>query len=257
MLRSRLIPFLLLKNSELVKTTNFKDPKYVGDPLNAVKIFNEKSADELSIIDIDASAQNRSPNYDLIKKIAAQCQMPLCYGGGIKNVEQVKKLVSLGVEKIAISSEAIKNPQFLNNASEEVGSQSIVMVLDVKKNNNEYDIFINNGKINTNISLNEFLKKVEKIKFGELIINSIDKDGCLNGYDINLLSLVNENINMPITILGGGSSFNEFSLINKNFGPLGIGVGSLFVFKGKFRAVLINYPTKEEKLKIFFNSKYY
>ena len=158
MLRSRLIPFLLLKNSELVKTTNFKDPKYVGDPLNAVKIFNEKSADELSIIDIDASKEHRPPNYDLIKNIAAQCQMPLCYGGGIKNVEQIKKLVSLGVEKIAISSEAIKNPKFLNDASEEVGSQSIVLVLDVKKiDNKEYDIFINNGQINTNINLKEFL----------------------------------------------------------------------------------------------------
>ena len=175
MLRSRIIPCLLIDNGALIKTEVFGNPKYVGDPINAVKIFNEKLVDELMIIDIDATVKKLDPNYELIRKIAAESQMPISYTGGIKSVEQVKKIIGYGVEKVGISSSAISNPDLILNASKEVGSQSIVIVLDVKKKFlGGYSVYTHNGKIDTGHKFENLVKNFVEKDVGEFVINSID-----------------------------------------------------------------------------------
>tara|TARA_B100000768_G_scaffold100252_1_gene93314 strand:- start:9795 stop:10559 length:765 start_codon:yes stop_codon:yes gene_type:complete len=252
MLRPRITPCLLIHNGGLVKTTNFQDPKYVGDPLNAVKIFNEKNADELIVLDIDATSLNKEPNYEVIKKLASECRMPLCYGGGVKTVDQFKKIISLGVEKVAISSAAIEDTDIIANASEVVGSQSVVVVVDLKKSffKNSYNIYINNGKKKVKGDPISLIKKFEDSGAGEIVINSIDNDGTMKGYDIELISSFRESINIPITALGGAGSLLDIELLIKKHNIIGAAAGSLFVFKGKYRAVLINYPSQQEKDKI-------
>jgi cyclase len=249
MLYPRIIPNLLVHNKGLVKTINFKDSKYVGDPLNAVKIFNEKLVDELIITDIDATVHNLEPDYSLIEKLAFECRMPLCYGGGIKTIEQAKKIFSLGVEKIAISSEAIKNPSIITEISNLVGSQSIVVVLDIKKKYfvNKYEVFTHNGTQKTKVNLIDFVQLLESLGAGEVVINSIDKDGMMNGYDYNIIDDIVSKTTLPVTVLGGAGSLEDIgNLINK-YNIIGAGVGSLFIFKGRYRAVLINYPNEQEK----------
>lgn len=248
MLRPRIIPCLLVHNKGLIKSVKFKNYKYVGDPINAVKIFNEKVADELMLIDIDATSNNTEPDYKMIEKIASECRMPLCYGGGIKNENQVKKIFSLGVEKIAISSIAIKNPQIISEFSSMVGSQSVVVILDIKKNTfGKYQIYINNGNKLININLEEFISNLEYLGAGEIVLNSIDNDGTMNGYDYNLVTQIRKITTLPITILGGAGSIEDIGALIKKFGIIGAAAGSLFVFKGIYKAVLINYPTIIER----------
>lgn len=257
MLRARIIPCLLIKDRGLVKTTNFGEPKYVGDPLNAVKIFNEKEADELMIIDIDATAEAREPDYEMIKNIAAECRMPLSYGGGVKTVDHFKRIIGLGVEKVCISSAAVKNPRVINEAAEIVGSQSVVTVIDVKKRKliGGYQQFILNGTKKTGNDIVQFAKECEALGTGEIIINSIDRDGMMKGYDHSLIEGIKTNINVPMTILGGASSLEDISNLFESFGLIGAAAGSLFVFKGKYRAVLINYPNSKEKQERIFKSR--
>lgn len=255
MLRSRVIPCLLIHNKGLVKTVNFKNPKYVGDPINAVKIFNEKEVDELIVLDIDASVENREPNFEMVKNLARECRMPFCYGGGITTVEQAKKIIELGAEKIAISSSAIKNLSLIRAIGEEVGFQSVVVVLDIKKRGflfgGGYDIYIRNGKEKANVQLKDFIDKLNDIGVGELVINSIDDDGLMQGYNNNLISLIRDWTNFPITVLGGAGSLDDIKNIIKKYKIIGVAAGSLFVFKGKYKAVLINYPNREEKARLF------
>jgi cyclase len=250
MLRPRIIPCLLIKDGGLVKTVNFNNPKYVGDPINVVKILNEKEVDELIVLDISSTTSGQLLNYQLIENIAAECRMPLCYGGGISNVEQIKRLISLGVEKVSVSSAIFNNDEFLIEASKIVGNQSIAVVLDVKYINNDYFIFINNGVKNTEIKLFNFINQLSKIGIGELVINSIDRDGTMLGYDFELVEKVKSLINFPLSVIGGASSHENITELFKKFGQIGAGVGSLFVFKGKYKAVLVNYPTGIEKLQI-------
>jgi cyclase len=229
-------------NNGLVKTIGFKDPKYVGDPINAVKIFNEKEVDELMVLDIDASVAQREPNFELIKKLAIECRMPFCYGGGVNSVKHAKKIIGLGAEKVALSSAAVLQPELLKAIGNAVGVQSVVVVLDVKKKGlfgGNYEIYIHNGKKSTGIKLKNFLSKLNEIGVGELVINSIEKDGSMTGYDEELIRLVRESVDFPMSVLGGAGSYEDVII--------GVAAGSLFVFKGKYRAVLINYPTKEEK----------
>lgn len=249
MLHPRIIPVLLIHKGGLIKTVQFKNPKYVGDPINAVKIFNEKEADEIMVIDIDATTTNREPNYGLIEKIAVECRMPLCYGGGIKSLGQAKKILALGVEKISISSAAIFNNNLLSEIANEAGSQSVVCVLDVKKSFlGGYQIYINNGKKKVGIDLISFLKnQLSALKCGELVINSIDNDGTMKGYDLDLIEKVKNLLSIPLTVVGGAGKMEDLGTLMNKFGAIGIGAGSLFVFKGKYRAVLINYPSMEEK----------
>lgn len=249
MLRPRIIPCLLVKNGGLVKTVQFDMPKYVGDPINAVRIFNEKEVDELIVLDIDATLQKREPDYTLIKNLAAECRMPLCYGGGVKTAEQVQKIISLGVEKVAISSAAVQTPELISNASARVGSQSIVVVMDVKKSGllRRYELFTHNGARKTGLNPVEFAKKMEALGAGEIVINSVDQDGMMKGYDQNVVKEVREAISLPLTTLGGAGTQEDILDLIRQYGTIGAAAGSLFVFKGKYRAVLINYPSRAEK----------
>jgi cyclase len=247
MLRPRIIPCLLVKNGGLVKTVNFGHPKYVGDPINAVKIFNEKEVDELIVVDIDASVQNREPDYVMIKNLATECRMPLCYGGGVKSVDQVERIISLGVEKVAMSSAAVSNPVLISMAAELVGSQSIVVVMDVKKRGRGYEIWTHNASKPTGLAPVDFAKQVEALGAGEVVMNSVDHDGGMKGYDLELVSEVREAIRLPMTVLGGAGSLKDIAKLIHTFGIIGAAAGSLFVFKGVYRAVLINYPSRAEK----------
>ncbi|MBW7835260.1 MAG: imidazole glycerol phosphate synthase subunit HisF [Sphingomonadales bacterium] len=249
MLRPRIIPCLLIKNDGLVKTIRFSDFKYVGDPINAVRIFNEKEVDELIVLDIDATVQRREPNYALIARLAAECRMPLCYGGGIKTVEQTQQIIGLGVEKVAISAAAVQTPELISEAAVRVGSQSIVFVMDVKKSGllRRYEIFTHNGTRATGLDPTNFARQVAKLGAGEIVINSIDRDGEMKGYDLDLIERVRSETSLPITALGGASSLDDVRSLIRRFGIIGAAAGSLFVFKGKYRAVLINYPSRSEK----------
>ena len=249
MLHPRIIPNLLIHNKGLVKTINFKDPKYVGDPINAVKIFNEKSVDELIVTDIDATVKNIDPDYSMIEKLAMECRMPLCYGGGINNANQAKQIFSLGVEKIAISSSAINNPKLITELSDSVGSQSVVIVMDIKKKflGKDYELVTHNGTKKTGINPLKFVEEIKELGVGEIVINSIDRDGTMKGYDYQLIEKIRNITTLPMTILGGAGSLEDIgNLINK-YKIIGAGAGSIFVFKGKYRAVLINYPNDKEK----------
>jgi len=259
MLQPRIMPCLLIHDSGLVKTENFKKPKYIGDPINAVRIFNEKEVDELIVLDIDATNNSTEPNFKMIEILASECRMPLCYGGGIKNIEQAKKIISLGVEKVALSSAAIENPNLINEISNEIGRQSVVVVIDVKKKkfSKKYDVFINNGNKKSKVCLEEFVPLIEKLGAGEVVINSIDRDGTMQGYDISFAKFIRELTSLPITVLGGAGSLSDVSSLIKELGIIGAAVGSLFVFKGKYKAVLINYPDRNIKEKIILDSKIY
>lgn len=252
MLAPRIIPCLLVHDKGLVKTVKFKDPVYVGDPINAVRIFNEKESDELMVIDIDATVQNREPDFKMIENLASVCRMPLCYGGGIKTVEQATRIFNLGVEKIALSSAAIENPKLVSDIAKEVGNQSVVIVIDVKKKMfGGYDIYTHNGTKKAKLDLEKFILDLQSLGVGEIVLNSIDNDGVMKGYDISLIDKVKSLINVPITVLGGAGSLEDIKTLIDRFGIIGCSVGSLFVFKGKYKAVLINYPKDSEKKQLF------
>lgn len=248
MLRPRIIPSLLVHDNGLVKTVNFKNAKYVGDPINAVKIFNEKEVDELAVFDIDATVLNKEPDYALIEKLANQSRMPLCYGGGVKTIEQAQRIFGLGIEKIALSSAVIQKPDLIMEIADRVGSQSVIVVLDVKKKLlGGYEVYTHNGKKSTGINPFKFIEETEKLGAGEIIINSIDQDGVMKGYDMNLIDKIREKISLPMTVLGGAGSLEDIGKVINKHGIIGVGAGSLFVFKGVYKAVLINYPNRIEK----------
>jgi imidazole glycerol-phosphate synthase subunit HisF len=249
MLNPRIIPCLLVKDKGLVKTVNFKNPKYVGDPINAVRIFNEKEVDELIVLDIDATTENRGPDYKMIEHLASECRMPLCYGGGIKTVEHAETIIGLGVEKVAISSTAIENPEVITIITKRIGNQSVVVVLDVKKNmlGNMYEVRTHNGKKETGKCPSELALQMERLGAGEIVINSIDNDGIMKGYDLALVDKIRDSISIQLTILGGAGSLHDIGQLINKYGIIGAAAGSLFVFKGVYRAVLINYPNRAEK----------
>jgi cyclase len=253
MLRPRIIPCLLVKDKGLVKTVKFDSPKYVGDPINAVKIFNEKEVDELAVFDIDATRENREPDYKMIGNLAVECRMPLCYGGGVKTVEHAKQILSLGVEKVAISSAAVEEPDFVSEIAEQLGVQSVVVVLDVKKRRlgGRYEVWTRNGTHNSKRNPVELAKRVEQLGAGELVINSIDNDGVMKGYDHKLIDDIRESVSIPMTVLGGAGSLQDIEQLVSRYGLIGAAAGSLFVFKGVYRAVLINYPSAAEKEELY------
>jgi len=255
MLQPRIIPCLLIRNKGLVKTLKFKPYKYIGDPINAVKIFNEKDADELIVLDIDATSRSLEPDFSVIKKLAAECQMPLCYGGGIKTVKDALNIIKLGVEKVAISSAFIKKHNLLSQIVKEVGSQSVVVVIDVKKTLfGNYEVYIKNGNEGTGHSPMDLAKKAEEFGAGEVVINSINNDGVMNGYDLSLASELRKSVNIPISIMGGAGNLKHMEELIKICGVVGAIAGSFFIFKGPLRAVLINYPSCSDKSKIFKDS---
>lgn len=248
MLRPRITPCLLIRNGGLVKTVQFADDKYVGDPINAVKIFNEKEADELIVVDIDASAKGEAPNLRLITQFAVECRMPLCYGGGIKTAEQARTIIGLGVEKVAISSGAVENPPLISEIANAVGSQSVVVVFDVRKRpDGDYDVWTHNAKRKTGKLATDAIREAEARGAGEILVNSIDNDGKMKGYDLALAQRVRAATRLPMTILGGAGSLADIGRLIGACGVMGAAAGSLFVFKGPFRAVLINYPNPTQK----------
>lgn len=256
MLRPRITPCLLVHKGGLVKTVGFKAAKYVGDPINAVKIFNEKEADELVVLDIDATVNNAEPDYRMIANLAAECRMPLCYGGGIKTPAQAKRIISLGVEKVAISSAAVEHPELIKQIADEIGRQSVVVVLDVKKRlfGRDYDVFTKNARANTKRSVFDLAAEAEKLGAGELVVNSIDMDGAMKGYDLALAERIRQTVKIPITILGGAGSLDDIEALIRACGVIGASAGSLFVFKGVYKAVLINYPTLAQRDELIRNA---
>lgn len=256
MLRPRIIPCLLIQDNGLVKTVRFKDPKYVGDPINAVKIFNEKEADELIVIDIDATVHEREPDYQRIAHLASECRMPLCYGGGVRTVEQAKRIIALGVEKVAISSAALGNPSLISEIAAEIGRQSVVVVLDHKQRllGKSQDVWTHNGTRNTKRNVIDVALEMEKLGAGEIVINSIDNDGKMKGYDLGLAVQLREALTVPLTVLGGGGSLDDMHKVVSACGVAGVAAGSFFVFKGPYRAVLISYPTAQQKFDSIYSA---
>jgi cyclase len=249
MLRSRIIPCLLVSDGGLVKTQRFKDPKYIGDPINAVKIFNEKEADELIVLDIDATREGREPDFEMIAHLAVECRMPLCYGGGVTNRMQAKRIISLGVEKVALSAAAIERPELVTEIADEIGSQSVVVVLDIKKPmfGSDFDVLTHNGTRKARQKLSALVSEFERRGAGEIVINSIDRDGMMKGYDLDLAERMRSMTHLPVTMLGGAGSLDDLSALIARCGLVGAAAGSLFVFKGAYRAVLINYPNRAQK----------
>lgn len=252
MLRPRLIPCLLVQNQGLVKTIRFADPKYVGDPINAVRIFNEKGVDELMVLDIDATAHKREPDYRMISNLAVECRMPLAYGGGINSTDQILRVIGLGVEKVAVSTAAVDKPALIDEAAARIGSQSIVVVVDVRKTGllRRFEVVTNNGTRRTGIEPGEFVRQMTERGAGEIVINNVDRDGTMDGYDLDLIQRLRSQTSLPMTVLGGAGSLEDVASLWRAEGLVGAAAGSLFVFKGKYRAVLINYPNESEKARL-------
>ncbi|WLT31318.1 AglZ/HisF2 family acetamidino modification protein [Geothrix sp. PMB-07] len=249
MLRPRLIPCLLIHKGGLVKSVQFGAHKYVGDPINAVRIFNEKEVDELMVVDIDATRNGHEPNYKTIAHLAAECRMPLCYGGGVNSTSQLERIIGLGVEKVAMSAAVVHRPELISEASKRVGNQSVVVVIDVKKTGlfRKPEVVTHNATRRTGLNPVAFARRVEELGAGEIVLNSVDHDGEMNGYDLDLIAQVREAVSVPLTVLGGAGSLADLQDLVMRHGIIGAAAGSLFVFKGKYRAVLINYPNRDEK----------
>ncbi len=250
---TRIIPVLLLKNRGLVKTLKFDEPKYIGDPINTVKIFNDKGVDEIILLDISASKEKRLPDVKLIEDIATEAFMPFAYGGGIKTVEDIRKVLRAGAEKVAINTSACENISLIEQASKIFGSQSIIVSIDVKFNSakNKYEIFYLNGNKKNNIDLIEYVKLAENAGAGEILINSIDLDGTMQGYDINLIKKVTEVSNVPVIACGGAGELEDFAKAVKDGNAHAAAGGSFFVFCGSRNGILITYPDRDEINRVF------
>lgn len=249
MLQSRIIPCLLVQNNELVKTIEFANPKYIGDPINAVRIFNEKESDELIVLDISSDRCLRPPNYNLIENLANECRMPLCFGGGISDLSQVEKIISLGVEKVAIGAAFENNPNLIKDLSDKFGRQSIVGIMNISRQGlNQIPKLISQR----NLAL-DFMEPVGYAKFlqengvGEILINLIDRDGRMSGYDLDVIQEIYDVVSLPVSVVGGAAGLNDVKALFSRFGLIGAAGGSMFVFKGKYKAVLIQYPDAEER----------
>ena len=249
MLRSRIIPVVLILDDYAVKTVQFKQPKYIGDPINIIRIFNDYEADELIIYDINKNKE-KEINFKLIESISFNARMPLSYGGRIKNIQEIKKLFSIGIEKVSISTMATKDLSFVREAVAEFGSQSIVITLDI--NINDKDIWVNNTQYADLKSVKNLINKINDIKVGELIIQSVHRDGMELGLDDYLIDHLYGSCESPITFVGGASSFDNILNVAKKYGVIGIGAGSIFTFKGKQKAVMISYLDKKLRSQITY-----
>lgn len=247
MLRYRVIPTLLLKKNGLVKTIKFKNPVYIGDPINAVKIFNEKEVDELILLDISATNENRNPNYEKLSEIISEAFIPIGYGGGIKDLVHIEKLFRMGIEKVIVNTALYTNHHLIGTAATVFGSQSIVAAIDVRKDFlGKYKIYSGSGIKKEHVDLLSFVKKIEDLGAGEIFINSIDLDGTMKGYDINLIKSISTLVKIPVIASGGAGSLKDFATAIKEGGASAVAAGSMFVFHGTHRAVLISYPKYEE-----------
>lgn len=244
--RPRIIPVLLIDDRDLIKTVHFKNPTYLGDPVNAVKIFNRKRIDELSILDISATQHGKEPDFELLEDIASEAFMPLSYGGGIKTLDQVRKLLAIGYEKVVINTELVKNPNLVESAVQLAGSQSIVASIDAKRTNGAYKCLVRDGKEIVDISPVELARRAELLGAGEIFLNAIDQDGMMNGYDISLVKRVAEAVQIPVTACGGAGGIEDLrKVIQEGMAHAAAG-GSMFVYYGRLKAVLITAPSEQE-----------
>lgn len=242
MLSHRVIPALLLSQGGLVKTTKFKKPKYVGDPVNAIRIFNEKEVDELVVLDIDASREKREPAYDAIAEFASECFMPLAYGGGIRTIEQARTLFSLGIEKVVLQTSILDSPQLITDIADRFGSQSVIASIDIKRDwRGRPKIWSSARRRKLSQPWLDKLKEYADAGAGEILLNSVDKDGTQEGYDHELVSAAAESLSIPVIALGGAGTLEHLASA-VNSGAAAVAAGSLFVFQGPHRAVLISYP---------------
>lgn len=252
MLRTRVIPALLLRNRGLVKTVKFKDPKYLGDPINIVKIFNDKEVDELVFLDITATKEGKGPPFDLLANITSECFMPLGYGGGIRKMDDVKQLLSMGIEKIILNSYAVENPNFVSEVAAFAGNQAVVISIDVKKNwHKKYEVYTHSGTKKTGLNPVEFALQMQKKGAGEIFLNSIDRDGTMEGYNLELTKSVADVLEIPLIACGGAKTVQDLSDVVRQGGASAAAAGSMFVFQGPLRGVLISYPSQTELRKAF------
>ncbi|MBF0522990.1 MAG: imidazole glycerol phosphate synthase subunit HisF [Candidatus Omnitrophica bacterium] len=251
MLQSRIFPCLLLQGEGLVKTVRFKDPTYIGDPINAVRIFNLKQVDELLFLDITATEEKRPMNIALIKKISEECSMPLTVGGGIKTVEDIRALLNAGVEKVSINTQAVLNPGLITEASQIFGRQAIVVSMDVKKEKKDYRVYTHGGRKSTSWDPISYAVSMEKAGAGEIFLNSIDCDGTMQGYDLKLIKKVTEAVTIPVIACGGCGKIEDLRSAIVDGGASAATAGSFFVFHGPRRAVLISFPSRAELETLF------
>jgi cyclase len=246
MLRTRVIPSLLLKGEGLVKTSRFKNPKYVGDPINAIKIFNDKEVDELVLLDISATNQSKGPAFDTITRIASECFMPVAYGGGIATVDQMRRILNSGVEKVILNSVTFSNPDIIRHAADEFGSQAVIASMDVKRKLlGGYEVLSHSGTRKTGHEPVKWARRMEECGAGEILLNAIDRDGLMGGYDLDLVSSVSEAVSIPVIAAGGAGSVSDFAKAT-DAGAGAVSAGAMFVFHGPHRAVLITYPTRAQ-----------
>ena len=247
MFRPRIIPVLLLKNLALVKSVKFKNYNYIGDPINAVRIFNDLKADELVFLDIEATKSNKLISLEFVKDVGEEANMPFAVGGGIKSNENIQDIINAGAEKVIINSEAIRNPNFIREAANHFGSSTIVVCIDVKKKFLKGNVVwsIGGSKASKYTPI-EFAKLMEQNGAGEIIVQSIEKDGCMTGYDLELIRSISEAITIPVVALGGAGSLQDLDDVHKKSYANGLAAGSIFIYQGTKKGVLINYPSKEE-----------
>lgn len=252
MLSTRVIPCLLLKEYALVKTRKFREYNYVGDPVNAVRIYNECEVDELVVLDITATAEGRKPNFELLKDLADECFMPFAYGGGIQEMADIEKIIACGVEKVVMNYQVFKQPELITKAANYFGSQSIIASMDVKKTFwGKQNAYVLNGQNNTGIDAVEYAKRIEELGAGEIFLNNIDRDGEMNGYDVELIKKVAQAVKIPVIACGGAGKLADLSMAVNEGKASAVAAGSLFVYQGETRGVLINYPGYNALQKVF------
>jgi imidazole glycerol-phosphate synthase subunit HisF len=250
---TRIIPILLLKDNGFVKTRNFQKPVYLGDCFNTVRLFNEKEADELMILDITATSENRPPNIELLRDLASECFMPLSYGGGVRKLDEMRQLFKAGFEKVSLNTEAVRNPQLIRDAAKEFGEQSIIVSIDIRRKMfGGYDVFIKGGREKAGIDPVSAARRAVDFGAGEILLNSIERDGMMNGYDLEITRKVADAIPVPLIVCGGAGSIDHFRDAIRIGGASAVAAGSFFVFTGKHRAVLITYPSQNEVRKAIY-----
>ncbi len=250
MLQTRVMPCLLVLDGALVKTVRFKDPHYIGDPINAIRIYNEKEVDELIVLDIGATPGHNGPPFQLLSEITNECFMPMCYGGGIRSVDEIRKIFALGVEKVALNSIAADDPSFVKRVSAEFGRQSIVVSVDARKTGHGYDVFTRGGRQPTGEEVVAYARRMESLGAGELLLTSIDRDGTMEGFDVELVRSVTACVRIPVIACGGAGSLKDIKTVVHQGKASAAALGSLAVFHGQNRAVLIGFPRRTDLVRL-------
>jgi len=246
-LKTRVMPCLLLRNAGLVKTVRFKNPAYIGDPINTVRIYNEKEVDELIFLDITATPEQRRPQFKLVAEIATECFMPFAYGGGIRSLEDVRMILSLGAEKVAVNTYAHESPVFVREVADAFGSQSVIVAIDVKRGMfGRPQVYTRCGRRAMGDDPVDYARRVEELGAGEILLTSIDRDGTFEGYDLELIGRVTAAVSIPVIACGGAGTMEDFGRAVKEGGASAVAAGSMVVYQGKDRGVLVNFPAKSE-----------